>query len=509
MKEDVINKEVNMKNKKYIGIIDIGTTTIKFILFNLLGEVVSEYFSVVKQKYPQYGWVEEDPIEIWNTTENVIVNAINDSIYISKIVAIGICNQRESTMIWDCKSGKPLSNLIVWQDRRTSDRCLEIKKNGLEDSIKQRTGLIVDPYFSSTKLEWILQNSSLLKNELISGRIKFGTVDSWIVYKLTGKHLTDVSNASRTMLFNISSLLWDEDLLKIFNIPTQILPEVLPSFGNAIFGYTKKDSVFKKEIPICAILGDQQSALFGQRCFSKGDIKSTYGTGAFLMVNTGEERIFSKNNLLTTIFYESNNKKINYALEASIYNAGSVFQWLKEGLKLIKEYKEIRLKAADICYNDKLFFVPAFTGLGAPFWDPYARGMIIGLTRDTNDRQIIRASLEALAYRTRDVVIAMEKDANLSIEEIKIDGGVSRDPIFCEILADLTGIKIKAFKFGEFTALGTMYAAAIGSDLFNSIKDIKDSNISKEYIPNIEKDLREKLHKRWRKALSKTLHWDE
>lgn len=505
----ISNKGIIDNNKDYyIGVLDLGTTSIRFILFNLMGGIFAESSQQVKQLYPQPGWVEEDPIEIWETAQIVIDRVIKGSrINPKDIIALGICNQRESTVVWDKKSGKPLSNLIVWQDRRTSARCNELRNRGHEYIVRQKTGLTIDPYFSSTKLEWILNNDVSLIKEAKTGKLLFGTLDSWIVFNLTGRHLTDVSNASRTMLFNIFDLSWDKKLLNIFDIPSNILPDVLPSFGNAIFGYTRKDSVFGREIPICSVFGDQQAALFGQKCFKSGDIKSTFGTGSFVMMNIGKRKIISKNNLLTTIFYRSNKNEIFYALEGSIYNTGSVFQWLKEELGIISNYDEIEKLGSDVNYQDNLFIVPAFTGLGAPFWDPYARGIIIGLTRDSGKKHIVRAAIESIAYRTKDVLIAMEKDSKVKFSEMKIDGGVSQNKLFCKILADLTGISIKKFDLKEVTALGSMYGAGIGIGIWDNPLQIKEDRVFDEYFPEMEDSLRGKLYNSWSRALRRSKKW--
>lgn len=492
----------------YIGVLDLGTTSIRFILFNLVGEIFTESFQQVKQLYPRPGWVEEDPAEIWEATQKVVNRSIKKSqINPKNIIALGVCNQRESTVVWNKQNGKPYTNLIVWQDRRTSARCSELRNCGYEDIVKQKTGLTIDPYFSATKLEWILRNDRSLIKRAKTGKLSFGTLDSWIIYKLTGRHLTDASNASRTMLFNIFGLNWDEELLNIFGIPSNILPDVLPSFGDSIFGYTYKNSVFKRKIPICSVLGDQQAALFGQKCFKLGDIKSTFGTGSFMMVNIGKRKIISENNLLTTIFYRSDKNEVFYALEGSIYNTGSVFQWLKEELGIISNYDEIEKLGSNVNYQDNLFIVPAFTGLGAPFWDPYARGMIIGLTRDSGKKHIIRAAIESIAYRTKDVLIAMEKDSKIKFSEIKIDGGVSQNKLFCKILADLTGISIKRFDLKEVTALGSMYGAGIGIGIWDNPLQIKEDRVFDEYFPEMEDGLRVRLYNNWSRALERSKKW--
>lgn len=492
------------EDNNYIGVIDIGTTSIRFILFYTDGRTFYESFKQISQIYPDSGWVEEDPSEILNAVEFVVKETINKVGGTSeKILALGLCNQRESTLIWDKRNGEALSPVIVWQDRRTSKRCDELKKEVGEDLIRSKTGLRLDPYFSATKLEWLLKSSSI--NSF--SNLAFGTLDSWIIFKLTGNHLTDVSNASRTLLFNIKTLIWDDDLLSIFNIPRSILPDVKASYGDALFGYTKKDSVFKREIPVCSVLGDQQAALFGQKCFKKGDIKSTFGTGCFLMMNTGKEKINSKNNLLTTIFYKSDAGEIYYALEGSIYNAGSIYQWLKEEMNLINEYSEIALIGKEVGFQKDFFIVPAFTGLGAPYWDPYARGLAIGISRSTGRKEFIRATLESVAYRTRDVTIAMENDTGIKFNSMKIDGGVSKDKLFCQILSDILGIKIIKFEMKEITALGAMYSAGLGYGIWGRPSAIEESRIFEEYVPSIEETFREELYNSWKKAVDRSKGW--
>lgn len=496
-----------MDKKKYLGVIDIGTSSIRFIIFNTHNEIVSDSQIEISQYYPEPGWVEEDAEEIWSVTQKVIKKALeNKNIDPNEIIAIGITNQRESILIWDKYSNKPLSRLIVWQDRRTSKRCDELKKNGVEDLIRDSTGLTLDPYFSATKLEWLMQK--VKEDNFKEENILAGTVDSWIIFKLTGNHLTDFSNASRTMLFNIDTLEWDEKLLELFNIKKSILPEVLPNYGKAIYGCTKKDSVFHAEIPICCVFGDQQSALFGQRCFEIGDVKSTYGTGAFLMVNIGKKKILSSNNLLTTIFFVSDKNERFYALEGSIYNVGSIFKWLKENLGIINDYSEIEEFASKSSYQKNLFFIPAFTGIGAPFWDSYATGLIIGLNRNTSKNDIIRAAEESVAFRTCDVLNSMKRDAVIKINRIKIDGGVSRETLFCQILADITGINITKFQLKEITALGAMYGAGIGAGIWESYLDIPQQKKVFNFEPQIDEALRSALYKKWSEAVKKSLKWN-
>ncbi|HAJ96064.1 MAG TPA: glycerol kinase [Actinobacteria bacterium] len=497
-----------LKNK-YIGVLDIGTTSVRFIIFHLNGHILFKSSKEIKQIYPRPGWVEEDPGQIWEAAEIVINDAISKGkINKSSILALGITNQRESVVLWDKNTGRPCTNLIVWQDRRTAKRCRELKNAGYENIIKEKTGLTIDPYFSATKIEWLLKNNPEIKSLENTKKLAFGTVDSYIIYKLTGNHLTDYSNASRTLLFNISKLCWDDELLDIFNIDKDILPRVLPCYGNAIFGVTKKESAFGGRIPICSVFGDQQGALFGQRCFSRGEIKSTFGTGSFIMQNTGREKVISKNGLLSTIFY-GDGKDTYYALEGSIYNAGSIFQWFKEGPGIIDDYDEIEKLAKDINYQEDLFVVPALTGLGAPYWDPYARGMIIGINRATSRGEIIRAAIESIGFRTADVLEAMAKDIKMDIKKLKIDGGVSKNRLFCQVLADITGASIIKFDIEETTSLGAMYGAGLGTGIWDSVSDIKEDMEFENYLPKIDIELRNKLYRKWKKAIEKVRNWSE
>ncbi len=495
--------------KGFIGVLDLGTTSIRFILFNLDGSIHAQAFQTIKQSYPRSGWVEEDLDEIWHSARLVIDGAIDKgNIEARQILALGITNQRESVAMWDSETGKPLGKLIVWQDRRTSDKCRELHIKGLEKAIHQKTGLTIDPYFSATKIGWMLENNKNIRKLAEQGKASFGTVDSFIIYKLNGKHITDYSNASRTLLFNIKDLQWDKQLLEIFGVPPKILPRAAPSYGPDIYGNTDKHSPFGTEIPIAAVFGDQQAALFGHHCFKKGDVKSTFGTGSFIMMNSGKDRIFSKNGLLSTIFY-GNGRDVYYALEGSVYNTGSILQWLKEGLGIISDYKDVEFLAKGQDYQKDLFLVPALTGLGAPYWDPYARGMLIGLTRATNKGQIARAALEAIAYRTLDVLNVMEKETDLYIDAIKVDGGVTQNKLFCQILADITGKKIKKLDIQEITALGAMFGAGLSLGLWDSRHLIKENASYEEYLPDMNASFRNLLYSRWQKAVAKARNWAE
>jgi len=501
-----MSKKIN--DKTFIGVIDLGTTSIRFIVFTLSGEVISIKQKAITQQYPHYGWVEEKPEEILRVMEEMIRNTISENHKINEnIKALGICNQRESVMFWDKLTGKPLSELIVWQDRRTSDRCEELIKSGLSSTVKDKTGLMIDPYFSATKIEWLLKNKPELLKHNKDKKVACGTLDSWIIFKLTNNHFTDVSNASRTMLFNINDLAWDADLLKVFGISENILPVVKPSFGNAVFGCTAKDSIFGRKIPVNCVMGDQQASLFGHKCFSDGQIKCTFGTGSFLLLNTGTKRISSTNNLITTIFYQSENNEAYYALEGSIYNTGSIFQWFKENLKIISEYSEIEKMATGHKYQSNMYLVPAFTGLGAPYWDSNAGALLIGFNRSTRVDEIVRIAEEAIAYRTNDVILAMEQDMGKLIREIKIDGGVSRENLFCQILSDLTGKKIIKSSLKETTSLGTFFGVGLGMGLWESVAEIKTNHSLFNYQPKINSQLRTALYKNWLNAVERSKNW--
>lgn len=497
----------NPSSQDYIGVLDLGTTSIRFIIFNLDGNVHAQAFQPIAQVYPYPGWVEEDLEEIWSAVILVIEGAIDQAnIESNQIMALGITNQRESVAIWEKDSGRPMANLIVWQDRRTSAQCRLLQDKGYEMLVKQKTGLTIDPYFSATKIAWLLNHYPHINELAQAGKAAFGTLDSYIIYKLAGKHVTDYSNASRTLLFDINQLEWDQELLEIFGVPKNILPQAMPSYGHQHFGQTKAGSPFGAGIPIACVFGDQQAALFGQRCFSKGDIKSTFGTGSFIMMNSGIDKINSHHGLLSTIFY-SNGREVYYALEGSVYNTGSIFQWLKEGMGIIGDYKDIEFLAAGEDYQDNLFIVPAFTGLGAPYWDPLARGMLIGITRATNKKQIIRAAVESIAYRTLDVLNVLEKETGLHLPQVRIDGGVTKNRLFCQILADITGKEIDKLDIAEITALGAMYGAGLGMGLWPSAKDIKNPMEYERYFSEMEAGLRKKLYSKWQKAVERSRNW--
>ena len=490
--------------KRFIVAIDQGTTSSRAILFSLSGKPVCSSQKEFKQYFPKDGWVEHDPNEIWNTTKKVLINIIKKSKKLKgKIVTIGITNQRETTILWDKKTGKPVYNAIVWQDRRTAEFCKKFKTKIKEKIINKKTGLLVDPYFSGTKIKWILDNVPKAKKLVKNNQLLFGTVDTFLIWKLTkGKmHLTDATNASRTMLFNISTNKWDKDILFNLRIPKNILPAVKNSSDD--FGFTAK-SITGNSYPINGVVGDQQAASIGQSCFTKGSVKSTYGTGAFVLVNTGNKKIYSKNKLLTTICYRLNGKT-TYALEGSIFIAGAGVQWLRDKIKFISNSAETEKIAQSMKSNNGIYLVPAFTGLGAPYWNPNSRGLICGLTRNTSQKEIVRATLESVAYQSNDLFNAMKNDG-VKPNLIKVDGGMVKNNWFSQFLSDVIDTKVIRPKVQETTALGAAFMAGLRIGVYNSLKDIsKNWKIDKKFVPKISKSKRTKLLKEWEQAIRKTL----
>ena len=458
--------------KKYILALDQGTTSSRAIVFDHDGKICSVAQKEFTQYFPKPGWVEHNPNEIWSSQASVIAESIS-AIDINglDIAGIGITNQRETTIVWDVDTEEPIYNAIVWQDRRTADYCDKLKAEGLIDTIREKTGLIIDAYFSGTKIKWILDNVPGARQRAEQGKLRFGNVDSWLVWRLTrGEvHVTDVTNASRTMLFNINTLKWDADLLKLLDIPVSMLPEVKTS--SEVYRHTKT-TIVAHEVPISGIAGDQQAALFGQMCIEPGAIKNTYGTGCFVMLNTGEKPVKSENNLLTTIAWKIGDK-INYALEGSIYVGGSVVQWLRDGLCCIKSSSEIEELAASVPDSGGVFFVPALTGLAAPYWDQHARGTIIGITRGTTTAHIARAALDGIAFQTYDIARAMAKDMGAPLTELKVDGGASRNNLLMQYQANLLGIKVVRPKITETTALGAAYLAGLAVGFWKDLDEIK------------------------------------
>lgn len=491
--------------KKFILALDQGTTSSRTIVFDHNGHIKSVAQKEFTQYFPQPGWVEHNPNEIWSSQASVIAEAIS-AIDINglDIAGIGITNQRETTIVWDIDTEEPIYNAIVWQDRRTSEYCDELKAQGLTEKIHEKTGLIIDAYFSGTKIKWILDNVPGARKRAEMGKLRFGNVDSWLVWRLTrGEiHVTDVTNASRTMLFNIKDLKWDEELLKLLDIPMSMMPEVKSS--SEIYGHTKT-TIFAHEVPISGIAGDQQAALFGQMCIEPGSIKNTYGTGCFVMLNTGSKPVLSKNNLLTTIAWKIGDK-ITYALEGSIYVGGSVVQWLRDGLGFITSSSEIEDLASTVPDSGGVYFVPALTGLAAPYWDQYARGTIIGITRGTTRAHIARAALDGIAFQTYDIAQAMAKDMDAPLMELKVDGGASRNNLLMQHQADLLGITVVRPKITETTALGAAYLAGLAVGFWNNIDEIKNQwQVERTFEPIADSEKIEAAKAGWADAIGRTL----
>ena len=491
--------------KEYILALDQGTSSSRAILFDKAGQPKAISQKEFTQIFPKPGWVEHNPKEIWSSQASVIAETISaEGINGSNIAAIGITNQRETTIVWDAESGEPIYNAIVWQDRRTSAYCDTLKKDGRADLIRSKTGLIIDAYFSATKIRWILENVPGARRKAEEGRLRFGTVDTWLIWKLTrGEvHVTDVSNASRTMLFNIHTLDWDDELLRLFGVPKSMLPQIKSS--SEIYGKTK-GTLFAYEVPIAGIAGDQQAALFGQMCTEPGSVKNTYGTGCFMLMNSGERPIMSANKLLTTVAWKIGDK-VTYALEGSIFVAGSVIQWLRDGLGIIRSSSEAEPLAASVPDNGGVYFVPALTGLGAPYWDQYATGTLFGITRGTKAGHIVRAALEGIAFQTMDIVNAMQKDAGITLKELKVDGGASRNNLLMQFQADILGTSVIRPQVTETTALGAAYLAGLATGYWESIEEIRSLwAIDKEFTPSSSDDEVKRLKDGWKNAVGRTL----
>jgi glycerol kinase len=493
--------------KKYILSLDAGTTSNRAILFDHSGRILNTSQREFKQIFPKPGWVEHDPKEIWSTQKFVADDVISrQSITGGDIAAIGITNQRETTIVWDRETGLPVYNAIVWQDRRTAGFCDKLKKDGHGTLIHKKTGLVVDAYFSGSKIRWILDNVPGAKEKAKKGKLAFGTVDTWLIWCLTrGQvHVTDVSNASRTMLYNIHTLTWDKELLNLFRIPPDILPEVKSS--SELYGHTIQEH-FGTEVPISGIAGDQQAALFGQMCVNKGMVKNTYGTGCFVIMNTGKQAVESKHNLLTTIAWKVNGVT-SYALEGSIFIGGAVVQWLRDKLHMIRSSSEIEELAGTVKNNGGVYFVPAFVGLGAPHWDPYATGTIIGINRDTSDAHIARAALESIAFQSMDVVHTMSEDSGIRIAELRADGGAAVNDLLMQIQANAIQKKVIRPKITETTALGAAYLAGLAVGFWKNIDEIKKQwQIDKVFTPESGQADFDEIIKNWNKALERSKNW--
>jgi glycerol kinase len=496
--------------EKYILALDQGTTSSRAVVFDRRGKIVSIASKEFQQIYPQPGWVEHDPMEIWDSQMEAARRALDSAgVSLQNIAAIGITNQRETTVVWDRESGKPVYNAIVWQCRRTAPACSRIQKTKFAEKLRKKTGLVVDAYFSGTKVQWILEHDKKIRKAAERGDLAFGTIDSWLAYRLTGKklHITDYSNASRTLLFNIHNLSWDREILRFLGIPEKILPAVKPS--SQLYGHTSPAVFFGAEVPLSGIIGDQQGALFGQTCFRPGQAKNTYGTGCFLLMNTGEKPVASENNLLTTIAWGTE-KKVEYALEGSVFIAGAVVQWLRDGLRIISRASDSEPLAAGLSSNEGVYFVPAFVGLGAPYWDMYARGAILGITRGTTQAHIARAGLESIAYQTRDVLECMEKDSGIRLKELRVDGGAAANAFLMQFQADILGVPVVIQETTETTALGAAYLAGLAVGFWKSPQEIaRNFKIKKRYLPKMPAKQRESLYRKWKMAVERARGWEE
>ena len=490
--------------------LDQGTTSSRAVIFDQQGKIISMAAKEFRQIYPQPGWVEHDPAEIWSSQMEAARKAL-DSVNLSprSIAAIGVTNQRETTLIWDRESGHPVYHAIVWQCRRTAPSCSKIKKTKFAQKIRRKTGLMVDAYFSATKIQWILDHRKTIRRAAERGELAFGTVDSWLVYNLTGKklHITDYSNASRTMLYNIQDLSWDKEILEYFRIPEQILPAVKAS--SEIYGSTSPGSFSGLEIPVAGIVGDQQGALFGQTCFRKGLSKNTYGTGCFLLMNIGGKPVLSRKNLLTTIAWGIG-RKIEYALEGSVFIGGAVVQWLRDELRMIRQASESETLASSIQSNDGVYFVPAFVGLGAPYWDMYARGTILGITRGTTPAHIARAALESIAYQTKDVLECMEEDSGMGLKELRVDGGAASNEFLMQFQADILGVPVVIQETTETTALGAAYLAGLAVGFWKDQQQIATNyKVKRKFIPRMSSKQRESLYRKWKMAVERAKGWEQ
>ncbi|HHX55219.1 MAG TPA: glycerol kinase GlpK [Clostridiales bacterium] len=496
--------------KKYVMALDQGTTSSRCILFDQKGRICSVSQKEFKQEYPKSGWVEHDPMMILSTQVNVAKKAMEKlGIDVGQIDSIGITNQRETTIVWNKHTGQPIYNAIVWQCRRTSNYIDELTKSGFDKIIKEKTGLIPDAYFSATKIKWILDNVEGARREAEEGNLLFGTVDTWLIWNLTRDeiHTTDYTNASRTMLFDINKLDWDEEILSRLDIPRKMLPELKPS--SCIFGHTDKE-IFGREIPIAGVAGDQQAALFGQCGFGPGDVKNTYGTGCFLLMNTGVDPIKSEHGLLTTIAANQEGEDIQYVLEGSIFAAGATIQWLRDELEIIKTAAETDSIASLVGDSNGVYVVPAFTGLGAPYWDQYARGLIIGLTRGVNRKHLVRAALESIAYQTYDVIKAMEHDSGIEIRDLKVDGGASANNFLMQFQSDILNTGIKRPYCIETTALGAAYLAGLATGYWKDKDDIKENwELSYAFEPKMNDTKRQESIRGWKMAVARSLNWEE
>ncbi|PSQ62680.1 MAG: glycerol kinase [Halobacteriales archaeon SW_8_66_22] len=502
----------------YVGAIDQGTTGTRFMAFNHSGEIVANAYKKHEQIYPEPGWVEHDPEEIWENTTEVVNQGLDEAgLDASQLEALGITNQRETTVVWDAETGKPVYNALVWQDRRTTDRVEELEAENKVGWIRGKTGLEADAYFSATKTEWILDNADPIKLQRIrpedvrdraeDGELLMGTIDSWLIYNLTGNHITDVSNASRTMLYNIHDLEWDEELLEEFDVPASMLPEVRPSSDEDYYGTTDADGFLGAEVPVAGALGDQQAAMFGQTCFDEGDAKNTYGTGSFYLMNTGEEAVESEHGLLTTISFQQSGEPVQYALEGAIFITGAAIEWL-EDVSLIDDAAETAELARSVDSTDGVYMVPAFTGLGAPHWDGRARGTIVGMTRGTEREHLVRATLESIAYQTRDVAEAMEADSGVETTSLRVDGGAVKNNFLCQLQSDIIQTEIVRPEVDETTALGSAYAAGLAVGYWDDLDSLRDNwQVDSDFQPEMDDADADSMYSRWDDAVERSLDW--
>lgn len=495
-------------DKQYIMAFDQGTTSCRAILFDRDAQIVGIAQKEFQQYYPTPGWVEHDAMEIWGSQMGVAREVLEtQGIKPSQVAAIGITNQRETTVVWDRHTGKPVHHAIVWQDRRTAALCDELKARGLEDYIRETTGLVADAYFSGTKIRWILDNVPGVRERAENGDLLFGTMDTWLVWNLTRgeRHVTDYSNASRTLLYNIRTLEWDKRMLEELDIPEAMLPEVRPS--SEVYGTTGAEMFGGARVPIAGMAGDQQAALFGQACFEKGMVKNTYGTGCFLLMNTGETPVASKSGLLTTIAWGVDGK-VNYALEGSIFIAGAAVQWLRDEFKLIDSAEDSEYYAGKVADSGGVYVVPAFVGLGAPYWDMYARGAIFGITRGTRKEHIIRATLDSLAYQTKDVIDAMQADSGITLKSLRVDGGAVANNVMMQFQADMLGVNVDRPRITETTALGAAYLAGIAVGLWTQDEVVSKGRVERTFEPQMDSECRERRYKGWKKAVRRTMDWE-
>ncbi|MEF8840085.1 MAG: glycerol kinase GlpK [Haloarculaceae archaeon] len=502
----------------YVGSIDQGTTGTRFMVFDHSGQVVANAYERHEQIYPEPGWVEHDPMEIWENTKEVVTSGLSAAgIDASRLEAVGITNQRETTVVWDARTGTPIYNALVWQDRRTTDRVEQLEDERKVEWIREKTGLEADAYFSATKTEWLLDNADPIKLQRTrpqdvraraeAGELRMGTIDAWLIYNLTGNHITDVTNASRTMLYDIHDLAWDHELLEEFRVPESMLPEVRPSSDEATYGSTDPDGFLGAEVSVAGALGDQQAALFGQTCFDPGDAKNTYGTGSFYLMNTGEEAVDSDHGLLTTIGFQMSGEPVQYALEGAIFATGAAIEWLDD-VGFVDDAAQTEELARSVDSSDGVYVVPAFTGLGAPHWDGRARGTIVGMTRGTTKEHVVRATLESIAYQTRDVAEAMEADSGVETTSLRVDGGAVKNNFLCQLQADIIQTGIARPEVDETTALGSAYAAGLAVGYWESIDELRSNwQVDREFDPEMEAGEADRLYDRWDDAVGRSLDW--